>query len=153
MRLGATYSHHHGVDIWKDRDLYEWITDVFEAPHLKVGECPTTKIRDYVKQELETQGWGFNIRVDADSDLTVFSRKDDLVIQMQTGNISRYAYDLLKIQHLYMKKEIDAALLAVPTKAAALKIGSNLASCERIWNELNVFNRLITTPLMLVSFE
>ena len=49
MRLGATYSHHHGVDIWKDRDLYEWITDVFEAPHLKVGECPTTKIRDYVK--------------------------------------------------------------------------------------------------------
>jgi len=59
----------------------------------------------------------------------------------------------VKIQHLYMKKEIDAAVLAVPTKKAAVKIGSNVANCERIWNELNVFDRLITVPLMLVGFE
>lgn len=153
MKLAGTYSHHHGVDIWQDREQYEWVTDVFEAPKLEVGNCSTTEIRNYLKQELESQGWGLNVRVDAESDLTVFARKDDLVIQIQTGNISRYAYDLLKIQHLYLKKEIDAAALAVPTKNAAVKIGSNVASCERIWNELNVFDRQITVPLMLVAFE
>lgn len=153
MKLTGTYSHHHGVDIWKGHEQYEWVTDVFEAPKLKVGPRCTAAIRAHLKQELEVQGWGFNIRVDAESDLTVFARKGDLIIQIQTGNISRYAYDLVKIQHLYMKKEIDAAVLAVPTKKAAVKIGSNVANCERIWNELNVFDRLITVPLMLVGFE
>lgn len=153
MNLAGTYSHHHGVDIWQDRDLYEWITDVFEAPKLKVGECSIGDVREHLKNELEAQGWGFNVRVDAESGIAVFAKKDDLIIQLQTGNISRYAYDLLKAQHLYMKNEIEAAVLAVPTKEAALKIGSNIANSERIWNELNLFDRQITVPLMLVAFE
>lgn len=153
MKLVATYSHHNGVDVWQDRELYEWVTDIFEAPKLRVGECSTTVIREHVKVELEAEGWAFNIRVDAESDLTVFARKGDLVIQLQTGNISRYAYDILKIQHLYSKKEVDGAVLAIPTKAAAMKIGSNIANVERIWNELNIFDRFITVPIMVIAFE
>lgn len=153
MKLVATYSHHNGVDVWQDRELYEWVTDIFEAPKVKVGDVATTVIREHVKSELEKEGWAFNVRVDAESDLTIFARKDDLVFQLQTGNISRYAYDLLKIQHLYSKKEIDGAILAIPTKAAAVKIGSNIANVERIWNELNIFDRTITVPIMVIAFE
>ncbi|WP_171136796.1 restriction endonuclease [Ruegeria sp. HKCCC1038] len=153
MKLNSTYSHHNGVDLWHDRDLYEWATDIFEAPKIKVGEVSTTVIRDHVKSELEADGWAFNVRIDAEVDLSVFARKGDLAFQLQTGNISRYAYDLLKLQHLYAKREIESAILAVPTKEAAIKIGSNIANSERIWNELNIFDRFITLPIMLITFE
>ena len=153
MRLAATYSHHGGVDVWRDRDIYEWATDLFEAPKIKVGDAPTSDIRKYLKAQLEADGWAFNVQVDAESDLTVFARKDDLGFQLQTGNISRYAYDLLKLHHLYVKKEIESAVLAVPTKTAAQKIGSNIAHIDRIWKEINIFNRTITIPMMIISFE
>jgi len=153
MKFVAAYSHHSGVDLWKERDLYEWLTDIFEAPKVKIGLRATNDIRQHVKAELEKEGWAFNVRVDPEADLTVFARNGDLVVQLQTGNISRYAYDILKIQHLYSKKEIEAAALAIPTKDAAQAIGSNIANAERIWNELNIFNRVITVPLMIIAFE
>lgn len=153
MKFVASYSHHNGVDIWQQRDLYEWLTDIFEAPKIKVAPRTTTDIRQHVKAELEKEGWAFNVAVDAEADLTIFARNGDLAIQLQTGNISRYAYDLLKIQHLYLKKEIEAGALAVPTKEAAQVIGSNIANAERIWNELNIFDRIITVPLMIISFS
>lgn len=153
MKLEGTYSHHRGVDFWQARDLYEWVTDIFEAPRLKIGEVATTDIRDYIRSELEGAGWAFNVKIDAGCDLTVFARKSDIAFQLQTGNISRYAYDVLKLQHLYVKREIESAVLAVPTKEAATKIGSNIAYVERIWNELGIFDRVITVPIMVVAFE
>ena len=152
MRLVATYSHHNGVDVWKSRDLFEWVTDIFIAPSVRIERGGTADIRDHVKRELGNKGWAFNVRVDPEVDLSVFAKKSDLVFQVQTGNISRYAYDLLKIQHLYSKKEVEGAALAVPTKEAAKKLGSNIAYDERICNELNIFDRVITVPLMIITF-
>jgi len=153
MKFVAAYSHHKGVDYWKGRDIYEWVTDIFEAPQIKIEPKGTVAIRNYIENELSKEGWAFNVTIDAESDLNVFSKKDDLVIQLQTGNISRYAYDLLKLQHLYSKKDISAALLAVPTKTAANIFGSNVANIDRIWNELNIFDRVITVPIMVIAFE
>lgn len=153
MKFVATYSHHNGVDIWKEHDLYEWLTDVCEAPRVKIAPRSTTDIRQHVKGELEKEGWAFDVRVDPESDLTIFAKNDDLVVQLQTGNISRYAYDVLKMQHLYMRREIDAAALLIPTRCAARKLGSNIANVGRVWNELNILDRLITVPIMLVSFD
>jgi len=153
MKLVGTYSHHNGVDVWDKRDLYEWFTDIFEAPTIKIGPGRSPDIREHLKAELEKTGWAFNVKVDAKSDLTVFAKKADLAIQLQAGNVSRYAYDLLKLQHLYARKEIDAAALAVPTKDAAKKLGDNIANVERVWNELKIFDRVITTPIMVVAFE
>ena len=153
MKLVATYSHHNGVDVWTKRDLYEWATDIFEAPEIKVGVVKTKAIRDYVKGELEAEGWAFNVRIDAAVDIRVFARKEDLAFQLQTGNISRYAYDLLKLQHLYLKRDIEGAVLAVPTKTAAREMSSNVVHVERIWDELNILDRIITLPIMLIAFE
>ncbi len=153
MKLEGTYSHHGGQELWASRGLYEWITDVFEAPGIAIGNGPTSKIRDHVKAELSSAGWAFNVKVDAESDLTVFSKVDDLAVQLQTGNISRYAYDILKLQHLYIKRVIEGGALCVPTKKAATAMGSNIANMERVINELNIFDRFITCPLMVVAFE
>ena len=153
MNFRAAYSHHNGVETFKGRDLYEWATDIFAAPNVVIQARSTPEIRRHVSAELRAKGWGLNASIDAEVDLTIFARKEDMAFQLQTGNISRYAYDLLKIKHLYLTRNIECAILAVPTKDAAKKLGSNIAQAERIWSELNVFDRIITLPIMVIAFE
>lgn len=153
MLLYDTYSHHYGANVWKDKNLYEWLKGIFDLQKITIGKDRTTVVRDALKNELEMVGWAFNVRVDSESDINVFAKKNDLIFQLQTGNVSRYAYDLLKIQHLYTKKEISAAALAVPTKKAAQLIGSNITNIDRVQNELQVFSRIITVPMIVLAFE
>lgn len=153
MTYKEAYSHNNGELEWTKRELFEWLTDMFEAPSLKIEKGCTTKIRDHVRTQLSHQGWSGEVKIDAGHELTIFSMKDDLAFQIQTGNISRAPYDLLKIQYLYTAKKIEAAALAVPSSLAAQRIGSNIANFNRIMTELNLFNRVISVPLLLISFE
>lgn len=153
MHFVEAYSHHNGRDQWRQRELDEWLTDVFERPDLSVGPGSTAAIRDHVKAELAAEGWAYDVKIDQRVDLTVFGTKDDLAFHLQTGNISRAAYDLLKLQHLFTTRRIEAAALALPTKDAANRIGSNIANFERIMNELSVFDRTISVPIFLIGFE
>jgi hypothetical protein len=153
MQFVEAYSHHNGRDQWAQRGLDDWLMDVFQKPGLNVGPGSTTSIRDHVKTELAAQGWPFDVKIDQSFDLTVFGVKDDLSFHLQTGNASRAAYDLLKLQHLWSVRKIEAAALALPTRQAASCIGSNIASFERTMNELRLFDRTITLPIFLIGFE
>jgi hypothetical protein len=153
MKFAGAYSLHNGDAEWEKRELADWLTDLFEAPDVPVGPGCTGLIRDYLQEELTRGGWAQSVRIDPNSDMTVGGRYRDLAFQVQTGNISRAMYDLLKFQYLYLQGQIEAAALAVPTKKAAASIASNVASVERIWNEVQLFDRIITFPLLIVSFE
>jgi hypothetical protein len=153
MQFVEAYSHHNGRAQWAARELDTWLMDVFQKPGLTVGPGSTTAVRDHVKSELAAEGWPFDVKIDQSYDLTVFSLKDDLSFHLQTGNASRAPYDLLKLQHLWSARRIEAAALALPTKQAAASIGSNIASFERIMNELRLFDRTITVPIFLIGFE
>lgn len=153
MRFVKAYSHHNGCDQWRDRELDEWLTDVFERPDLALGKGRSTVVRDHVRAELTKQGWAYDVRIDQNFDLTVFGVKGDLAFHLQTGNVSRAAYDLLKLQHLFQSRRIEAAALALPTKEAANQMGSNIANFERVMSELMLFDRTITVPLFLIGFE
>lgn len=153
MKLAHTYDHHNALSEWERRDEYEWLTDIFEAPEIKVQPKCTTEIRQYVANEFKKAGWALDVRINQDAQLSVFALKDDLAFQLQTGNMSRAPYDLLKLQYLYQANKIECAALAVPTKLGANKIADNLANAERIGKELAIFDRVITVPILLVSFE
>lgn len=153
MKYLEAYSHHNGEAEWQKRELFEWLTDVFMAPAVNITRGSTNLIRSHIRSQFEEQGWSGEIRIDANYDLTVFSMKGDLAFQVQTGNISRAFYDLIKLQYLYSIEKIEAAALAVPSQLAAQRIGSNIASFNRIMNELALFSRIITIPLLLISFE
>ena len=153
MKLAFTYEHHHGEAEWQKRKMYEWITDIFEAPGIKVGPRSTGDIRQHISREIQSEGWAQDVKIDQELNLTIFALKEDLAFQLQTGNISRAPYDLLKLQHLHQSKKIEAAALALPTKAAAQRIGSNIANAERVAKELVVFDRVITVPIILIAFE
>jgi len=153
MRFECTHDHHHAAAEWQERDLYEWVTDVFEAPAIKLRNGCTKAIREHISKEFSAEGWAQEVKIDQNLRNTVTAIKDGLAFQVQTGNMSRAPYDLLKFQYLFQSKKIEAAAFALPTKLAASKIGSNIAYFERVSKELNVFNRVITVPILLIAFE
>jgi hypothetical protein len=153
MKFEAAYSLHNGDAEWRKRELFEWLTEIFNAPGLIVGAGSTGKIRDHIRNELQQAGWAHSVRIEPTFDLTVTGTYRDLGFQIQTGNVSRAIYDLMKLEYLYRKKKIEAAVLAVPTKMAADSIGSNIANVDRLWGEVQLFDRIITVPLLLLAFE
>lgn len=153
MKLVGVHNHRNGVVEWQRRDLYEWLTDVFVAPQIQLRKKCTPDIRRHVSDEFEKEGWALDVKIDQELGLTVFAMRDDLAFQLQTGNISRAPYDLLKLQYLYTSGRIQCAALAVPTKDGANAIGDNIANAERVSNELELFSRVISVPIMLVAFE
>jgi hypothetical protein len=153
MKFAEAFSLHHGDAEWQRRDLSDWLTDLFEAPSIQIEARCTGHIRTHIREELTNAGWAFSPRIEPNYDLTVTGMYRDLAFQVQTGNISRAVYDLMKLQYLYTQKKIEAAALAVPTKAAADIIGSNIANADRVWSELQLFDRIITVPMLLISFD
>ena len=153
MKLAWICDHNNAVAEWSKRELNDWLTDVFEAPSLQLRPGVTQDIRQHVRQEFEKEGWAINVKIDPDYDLTVFAQKEDLAMQLQTGNMSRAPYDLLKLQLLHQSNRIAAAALALPTKFGASALGSNIAHADRVSNELKLFKHIITVPILLVAFE
>lgn len=153
MKLSFVYDHHNAVSEWQRRELDEWLTDVFAAPQITLQPKCTPAIRRHVASEFENEGWALDVKIDQDLGLTVFAMRDDLAFQLQTGNMSRAPYDLLKLQYLYTAERIQCAALAVPTRNGANAIGDNIANADRLANELKLFSRVISVPIMLIAFE
>ena len=154
MKLAYTYEEHHNAGSeWEKRELKEWLTDVFEFPSIKIRKGCTSEIRMHVKTEFLNEGWALDVRLDSDSMIKVFSMKEDMAFQLQTGNMSRAYYDLLKLEYLYKSERIETAALALPTRDAARIMGDNIAYAERVIRELKLFDRVITLPLIVIAFE
>jgi len=153
MKLSYVYDHHNAVAEWQRRELDEWLTDIFEVPQIQLRPKCTPQIRQHVAGELEKEGWALDVKLDQELGLTIFAMRDDLAFQLQTGNMSRAPYDLLKLQYLYTSQRIQCAALAVPTRDGANAIGDNIANADRLSNELKLFSRVISVPIMLIAFE
>jgi hypothetical protein len=62
-------------------------------------------------------------------------------------------YDLLKLQYLFNRNKIEAAALAVPTRGGAQRLGSNIANYERLCSELQLYDRVITVPILVLAYD
>lgn len=153
MKVARIHSLHGGEEVWTARGDLAWMLAMFDAPMVEVGTKSGKTIRAHIGRLLGERGWAIDCKIDQNSNLTVTAKHDDLAFQVQTGNMGRAAYDLLKLQHLYLTKSIEGAALALPTRDAAGVIGSNIANGDRIWAETQLFSRQITVPLVLVEFE
>ena len=153
MRLNRIYDHHNAVVEWQRRDLYVWLTNAFEAPAVVIQRYCTPAIRAHVEGKFANEGWALDVRLDQNHQLAVTALKGDLAFQLQTGNMSRAPYDLLKLQYLFQEHKIQAAAIALPTLPAAKTIGDNIANADRVCRELKLFDRVITVPISVVAFE
>jgi hypothetical protein len=153
MKLAFVYDHHNASAEWSKRELDEWLTDVFAAPSITLKPRCTPDIRQHVSNAFSNDGWALDVKIDQLLNLTVFAMKGDMAFQLQTGNMSRAPYDLLKLQYLFQSEKINCAAMALPTRDGAAAIGDNIANAERLSNELKVFNRVITVPILLIAFD
>jgi hypothetical protein len=153
MQIGKIYSQHGGRELWEKTSQITWLERVFLEDKLQMVPGASESIRSHVEMELAKAGWALNFPVDPEFNLVITAKKDQFGFQIQTGNISRAAYDLIKLQTMYLSRQIDAACLAVPSGSAASKLGGNLANGNRLSEELKLFSRHITVPLILVTFE
>ena len=154
MKIGFTYDEHYlaGVE-WESRKSKNWLLDVFEVSSVRIQKGCTADIRTHVENEFVNNGWALNVELAHNHGLKVFAQKHDLAFQLQTGNMSRAPYDLLKLQFLFQSNRISAAAIGLPTKDAAKKMGENLANAERVVRELELFSCVITVPILVVAFE
>ena len=154
MKLKFIYGEHHNAGAeWENRDAQDWLADVFTLPALKIEKGCTQEIREHVGGEFLKEGWALDATLSSGSGLKVFATRHDLAFQLQTGNMSRAPYDLLKMQYLFVSEKIEAAALALPTKNAAKVMGDNIANAERVIRELELFDRVITVPILIMAFE
>ncbi len=154
MKLAFVYEDHHSAGTeWDERELKEWLKDVFEAPGVQIKPHCTPLIREHVETKFLSEGWALNVNLDQAHRLKIFAEKGDLAFQLQTGNMSRAPYDLLKMQFLFQSQRIESAALALPTKNAARTIGDNIANAERVISELKLFDRVISVPILVIAFE
>jgi len=153
MRIERIQSFHGGKELWEAASQIEWLNELFNTETVLIKPSGTEQIRSHVEMGLAKAGWALNAPVDAGFNLVITAKKSNLGFQIQTGNISRAMYDLLKLQTMYLNRIIESACLAVPSGVAASIIGGNLANANRLSDELKLFGRHITVPLVLLAFE
>ncbi len=77
----------------------------------------------------------------------------NVALCLQTGNMSRFYADLLKLEYLFKDRKAIAAVYIIPTKRRAREMGSNLAHFERFVEELDLFKDIITVPTLVIGLE
>lgn len=109
--------------------------------------------RENFLHELSKIGWSDAIRIDARSKISITSLFDSTGLCVQTGNMSRFYADLLKLETLYKKRIIRGGIYVLPTHKWAKVMGSNIACYERFIEELDIFKVTITIPLMVYGIS
>lgn len=143
-----------GVEpILKNKRMDTWVTNLLDVPELIIERKCTGAIRKYLREQLTLGGWPGTVKIDPSLGITVFSIENHVAFDLQTGNMARAPYDLLKFQGLYASRRIDAAIFVLPTAKAAKIIGSNVANFERVVREMEFFNRAVSVPLLVLAFE
>jgi hypothetical protein len=102
---------------------------------------------------LSTYGWSNSVRIDHRSKISITSVLGQTGLCIQTGNMSRFYADLLKLETLYRKKLIIGAIYIIPTKAFARELSGNVAHFERLVEELQIFDATLTIPLVVFGIS
>ena len=147
-----TYSHQRKLEDWDDKKVAS-VVDVVRGTRIKVKGGCSSRLRETILKELRTKGWSSKVKLSHSSQITITAVNGDLALCIQTGNMSRFYADLLKLQYLYLRGSIISAVYVLPTKQNAKLMGSNLAHFERLVEELKLFAEIITIPIFVVGIN
>lgn len=146
------FSHCDG-DKAVPKALQKSVTDAIGAVKTKLAEGASQGIRDEIMDRLTAEGWSADVRVAADSEMTITSIREHVGLCLQTGNMARAPYDLLKLQTLYYDGHIKAAVMIVPSRDAAKKLGKGLVDASRLEREMTIFKKAYNVPTVVYSME
>ena len=144
------YNHRSGVSVIS-KDIQDELFSIVDKIDRPIQKNAVTPIKTDIVEALKYNGWALDYRLDIDSRITITAYKEKVGLCLQTGNVARIYADLLKLQKLYLKGNINAGIIVVPMKKIAVILGSNMANLERLEKELPIFDQVITMPIMVVG--
>jgi hypothetical protein len=114
----------------------------------------TQTIRKSILEPLHNEGWSDEIRVaPTSSKIDITSMKSDIGLCIQTGNMSRFYADILKLQTLFAEEKIKGSICIIPKRIFAKSFGQNIVNYERFVREINIFSKTITVPILIYGIE
>lgn len=134
-------------------ELLKEMRDLLLGTEFKLNKGSATYLREKLLPALRKQGWSSEMQFCPDSRMTITSIRENCGFCLQTGNMSRFYADLIKLEYLYLNGVIVGGIYVLPTKNAAKKMGSNIANFERMCSELQIFHQVIRLPLVVFGFE
>ncbi len=153
MRVEAIWSHREARELLCDMEMYDSILSAVNSPHVQIGRRMTRTIKSHISNQLLHEGWASRVKVSPNAALVLNLFRNSVIVQIQTGNIARVYYDLMKIQAMYDQDLVLCGALILPIASAARVMGSNMAQAERVANELkHVFNKQVQVPILIVGF-
>jgi hypothetical protein len=153
MQTAQTHSHRRAQEELADKSVLNEVLDLANAQMIGVAPGMSPAIKEHFESRWAELGWAVEVAVDPQRNPTINAMKQGVGMTVQTGNIARAFYDLLKFQAMYLNGRIEVAVLMLPTAAAASTLGGNLANFGRVTDELELFFHIITVPVLIVSFE
>jgi hypothetical protein len=147
-----TFSHCDG-ERWVPAGHKQEIADSIDSVSTKPRLGAASTIRGQILERLKACGWSGEIKLDANSDMTVTSVKGDIGLCLQTGNMSRMYADMIKLQTMYLNNQIKAAAIVVPSQEVARFLGSNIAQAKRLERELAIFKKAYHVPTIIYALE
>lgn len=113
-----------------------------------------TPVREAILKTLrEKHGWSDETTLSPDAKISITSRKGEIGLCVQTGNMGRFYADLLKLEYLFQEGLIQAAVYVLPVKNLAKQWGENIAHFERFTNEVKIFSKIINTPMLIIGIS
>jgi hypothetical protein len=147
-----SFSHKNG-DLLVSEKIKQQIINTLTSTEFKIIEGCADELRKVILSQLKSFGWSDDFRLDAHSQISLTSSIDGHVLCLQTGNMSRFYADLLKLQYVFKNKKVNAAFYIIPSKEAARKMGSNIAHFDRFTCELTMFREIITIPILVIGIN
>lgn len=151
----VTHSHYLGeqtIDQQLVKPLIEAIESI-EITFKQEKKNGTEKIREELLKVIQKLGWSKPVKIDRTKTITITSMQKNIGMCIQTGNVSRFYADLLKLQTLYLNNHAEGAIYIIPDKPTADRMNSNTANFERFVHELNLFKKTITIPLFVIGIK
>lgn len=150
LNIVDEFSHRFGTEALGAKDLLDFVRKTCAAD-IRIEKGAGPAINEHFRAALSLSGWALDARVHPAYNLDVNALRDGTALTVQTGNITRAFYDLMKFQAMHIHGRADSAVLVLPTSAAASAIGSNVANFERVTSELRLFSNIIFIPVHLIA--
>lgn len=145
--------NHHNAKIIVPDSYQKSVLETIQSASIR-RPISTQKIRTSILKRLHDDGWSDEIRVaPAHSKMDITSMKSDIGLCFQTGNMSRFYADILKLQTLYADKVIKGSICIVPKRVFAKSFGQNIVNFERLVKEITIFRKTITVPILIYGIE
>lgn len=145
-------SYHNGASEVIDIDIIDSVTDIIEQTEFEMKRYSVPELKKTLVKSLICDGWSGQFRVDGKTRITITSKKRDVGLCLQLGNVCRIYADLLKLQVLFNKGIIKAGIIIVSSEESAKIMGGNMASFERLEREYPLYEEIISVPCAVLGF-